>query len=41
MFHVIVGHCMTQWSKQNPRGLTAGACAAPPAVNFLISFYGW
>lgn len=38
MFRVIVGNSVTQWSKQNPRGLTAEALASPPAVtsSFLL-----
>lgn len=38
MFRVIVGHYVTQWSKQNPWDLTAKACASPSAVtsSFLL-----
>lgn len=36
--HVMVGHRVTQWSKQNPRDLTAGACVSPPAVTSSFLF---
>jgi hypothetical protein len=35
---VIVGHCMTQWSKQNPQDLTPEAYAAPLAVTSSLPF---
>lgn len=38
MFRVIVGHYVTQWSKQNPWGLTAEARALPPAVTSSFLF---
>lgn len=38
MFPVIVGHYVTQSSKQNPRGLSAEARALPPAVTSSFLF---
>jgi hypothetical protein len=35
---VIVGHCVTQWSKQNPQDLTPEAYAAPLAVTSSLPF---
>ena len=38
MFRVIVGHYVTQWSKQNPWDLTPEACASPSAVTSSLLF---
>lgn len=38
MFRVIVGHYMTQWSKQNPWALTPEAGASPSAVTSSFLF---
>lgn len=38
MFHVIVGHYVTQWSEHNSWDLTPEACASPSAVTSSFLF---
>lgn len=38
MFHVIVGHYVTQWLKQNPWDLTTEACASPSVITSSFLF---